>query len=240
MKCIFKCTLYVLFIMIFTYSCKPADYWYGEYAANGEIYYPGRIDSLSILPGNKRGMLRLRVSTDPQTSSLKVYLRNSLSSAYTVASYPIESGEHGMIKQIPIDNLVESTYTANVYSFTDKGDSSRAVTASQFIYGTSYNNTLINRTASSIDKTKPTQIIIIFDKESNLPREGTFYPMQYTEVRYLTNTGDSTTVKLTPWEFSVPVPDIKNPSDISYRTAYKPVISSLDYFYTGYKTIQLK
>jgi hypothetical protein len=240
MKQLLNYIFYILIALTSIYSCKPSDYWYGDYAKNGEIYYPGRVDSLSILPGNKRGTIRLRVSTDPQTSSLKVYLRSSLSSEQKVSSHPIESNEHGKFKLISLNDLNEATYSASIYSFTDKGDSSRAVTASQFIYGDSYTNTLVNRTASKIDKTDPKQIYLIFDKESNLPRQGTFYPMQYTEVSYIKSSGDSNTVQLTPWDISVQMPDIKSSSEISYRTAYKPVQNSLDLFYTDYKTIQFK
>jgi len=224
------CTFFLLI-----YSCKPSDYYYGEYLAKGEIYYPGRIDSLSIIPGNRRAKLRFRITTDPKVSVLKVALRNSLSPDQELLTFPIEQGEHGHIRIIELDNLVESTYTVNVYTATASGDSSRAVTASQFVYGQSYIKTLVNRTASSINKADPAQHYLLFASESNLPRQGTFYPMQYTEVKYLNTSGDSTTVKIMPYETAASLLNIASPSTIVYRTAYKPVATSLDYFYTDKK-----
>jgi uncharacterized membrane protein len=64
-----KYILGICVIFLLLYSCKPADYYYGEYLANGELYYPGRIDSLSIIPGNQRAKLRLRITTDRQTAA---------------------------------------------------------------------------------------------------------------------------------------------------------------------------
>jgi hypothetical protein len=217
------------------YSCKPADYYYGEYLANGELYYPGRIDSLSIIPGNQRAKLRLRITTDPKVNTLKVALRNSLSPDQQLLTFPIAEGEHGQIRLIELDDLVEATYTVNVYTATANGDSSRTVAASQFIYGESYIKTLVNRTVSGINKTDPGLHYLIFASESNLPRQGTFYPMQYTEVKYRNTSGDSTTVTITPYETLASLEDIASPSTITYRTVYKPVVASLDYFYTDKK-----
>lgn len=221
-------------IILFLYSCKPSDYYYGEYLKNGEVYYPGRVDSLSIIPGNQRAILRFRTTTDPKVSCVKVYLRSSLSPIAEVKTYPIATNEHGKIKQIALESLSEATYTANVYSFTAEGDSSRSVTSSQFIYGQSYIRTLVNRSFVKFDKTDANEHFLVLARESNLPRQGTFYPMQYTEVTYLNNSGDSTTVNITPYEDFASLKNIANSSTVKYRTVYKPIQSSIDYFYSAY------
>lgn len=221
-------------IIFLAYSCKPSDYYYGEYLKNGEIYYPGRVDSLSIIPGNQRAILRFRATTDPKVNSVKVYLRSSLSPIAEIKSYPIEANEHGKIKTIALEQLFEATYTANIHSFTSQGDSSRAVTTSQFIYGQSYIRTLVNRSFLKFDRTNSNEHFLVLARESNLPRQGTFYPMQFTEVSYLNNSGDSTTVRITPYEDFVSLKNIASPSTVRYRTVYKPVLASIDYFYTAF------
>jgi len=221
-------------IVFMAHSCKPSDYYYADYLKNGEIYYPGRVDSLSIIPGNQRAILRFRATTDPKVNSVKVYLRSSLSPAAEIKSYAIEANEHGKIKLIVLEGLSEATYTANVHSFTSQGDSSRAVTTSQFIYGQSYIRTLVNRSFLKFDKTNANEHFLVLARESNLPRQGTFYPMQFTEVTYLNNAGDSTTVRITPYEDFASLKNIASPSTIKYRTLYKPVLASIDYFYTAF------
>lgn len=234
MKKILNYMLIVLGTVLLTYSCKPSDYYYGEYLKNGEIYYPGRVDSLSIIPGNQRGILRFKVTTDPKVNSVRVYLRSSLSPTAEVKNYPIEASEHGKIKLITLDGLSEATYTANVYSFTNQGDSSRSVASSQFIYGQSYIRTLVNRSFSKFDKANANEHFLVLARENNLPRQGTFYPMQFTEVTYRNNSGDSTTVRITPYEDFASLKNIASPSTVKYRTVYKPVQASIDYFYTAF------
>ncbi len=227
-------------LIIFANACKPADYYYGEYLENGEVYYPGRVDSLSIIPGNERAQLRFRATTDPKVNQVKVYLRSSLSPKPDVLSFPINVGEHGKFKMIDLNNLSEATYTANVYSFSSEKDSSRVVSASQFIYGKSYINTLVNRSFSKFDLTAPSKPYLVFARENNLPKEGSFYHMQFTEVTYLSNKGDSTKVQVTPYHDYVELVDIAKPSTLKYRTFYKPVQTSIDYFTTAFEDIEFK
>lgn len=227
----------VLFISFNIVSCKPADYWYGEYLENGEIYYPGRIDSLTIIPGNQRAQLRFRITTDPKITNLKIYLRNSLSANQEHYEFDVQAGDHGQLASIQLDDLSEATYTATVFSFTAEGDSSRAVTAAQFIYGISYINTLTNRPFLRIDTTDPTTPFFVFSREPNLPREGVFYPMQFTEIEYTSQTGETKVIRATPYEEFIDIADVAIPSTIRYRTAYKPIVTSLDTFYTGYSEV---
>jgi hypothetical protein len=228
--------LFILLGVIF--SCKPSDYYYSDFLKGSEIYYPGRIDSLSIIPGDQRAQLRFRASSDPKIVAVKVYLRNSLSPSQSVHEFPINSGDHGNFKLINFDELQEATYTANVYSISNTGDSSQFVSASQFIYGQAYNRTLVNRIVARIDKADPSKQYIVFNRESNLPKEGTFYPMQFTEVEYETLDGGTNMIKLTPYQEFGSIENIANSTKIKYRTAYKPVANSIDYFYTDYNEIE--
>jgi len=151
-----------------------------------------------------------------------------------VKNYPIEASEHGKIKLIPLNGLSEATYTANVFSFTGEGDSSRTVASSQFIYGQSYIRTLVNRSFLKFDKSNAGEHFLVLARENNLPRQGTFYPMQFTEVTYLNNAGDSTTVRITPYEDFASLKNIISPSTVKYRTVYKPVQASVDFFHTAF------
>ncbi|MGA6118754.1 DUF4998 domain-containing protein [Sphingobacterium anhuiense] len=224
-------------LLVAVSNCKPADYYYGDYLKNGEIYYPGRIDSLTLIPGNKRAILRFQMTTDPKVKLLKVFLRNSLSSKQTIMPFDVASNSYGKIREINLDQLEEATYSIDVRSYSGN-DSSQSVNTNQYIYGERYNLTLINRTFSSFDKANSALHKATFNAESNLPREGTFFPMQYTEVVYQKVNGEMMTVRITPYETKVNLQDIASPSTIKYRTVYKPIAQSIDFFYTSYKEIQ--
>lgn len=227
-------------IALMIYSCKPSDYYYGEYLDKGEVYYPGRIDSLSLIPGNLRAKIRFRVTTDPKVNRVKVHLRNSLAPTVTVETYPIATGEHGKFKIIDLENLAEATYTAQVYSFDAKGDSSRLVSTNQFVYGNSYIRTLVNRSSLKFDASEPGKIYLVFARENNLPKEGNFYPMQYTEIKYSATNGEAKSIQLTPYKDFADVSDIQTGTTVQFRTVYKPIHNSLDYFYTEYRTLEYK
>ncbi|TXH55255.1 MAG: DUF4998 domain-containing protein [Bacteroidia bacterium] len=219
-------------------GCSKTGETYKEYLKQGEVYYPGRIDSLSIIPGNQRAILRFQMTTDPKVKSFKVFLRNSLSPNITVLDFPIESNDFGMIKEYELNNLDEATYSINVRTYASAVDSSRAVAANQFIYGNRYASTLINRSFVSFNKTNPSTPFIVFARETNLPRPGTFYPMQYTEVQYETVSGEIKISKATPYEEYASLVDVKPGSLVKYRTVYMPVKNSIDLFYTDYKEVQ--
>ncbi|MCF3110382.1 DUF4998 domain-containing protein [Niabella sp. CC-SYL272] len=234
---------YVLFVGTITISllgCTRSDEYYGDYLKQGEVYYPGRIDSLSIIPGDRRAILRFRMTTDPKISFFKAFVRNSLSSNQTVLRFPVAATDYGKIKEYPLDNLDESTYSIDIRTYASDTDSSRAVTTSQFIYGQSYANTLTNR--SFLKFAAPDTIITVpsavFAREPNLPRPGNFYPMQYTEVVYINTSGAEVSVKITPYEEFALLGNIKNPSTIKYRTVYKPMAAVIDFFYTPFKEAQ--
>lgn len=231
----------ILFSVTFIiFGCTRSDEYYREYLKKGEVYYPGRIDSLSIIPGDRKGVLRLRMTTDPKIVLFKAFVRNSLSANQTVLTFPVAPGDYGKIKEYVLNNLEEATYTIDIRTYASETDSSRSVTANQFIYGQRYINTLINRSFLSFDKTDPAMPSAVFAREPNLPRVGTFYPMQFTEVKYTKTGGATALVSITPYEEYASLPDIADNTTIQYRTVYKPVSNAIDYFYTAYKEAVFK
>ncbi|MGC4234057.1 MAG: DUF4998 domain-containing protein [Niabella sp.] len=237
MKKLLSNIIFIFSIALVAFGCTRYDEYYREYLKNGEIYYPGRIDSLSIIPGDRKGVLRLRMTTDPKVMSFKAFVRNSLSANQTVLTFPVAPGDYGKIKEYTLENLEEATYTIDIRTYASETDSSRSVTVSQFIYGQSYINTLINRSFLSFNKTDPERPAAVFAREPNLPRVGTFYPMQFTEVKYTKKDGDVAVVAITPYEEYAFLPDIATNTTVQYRTVYKPVNNSVDYFYTSYKEV---
>ncbi len=235
MKKLLNNTIFILSIALVLFGCTRSDEYYREYLKNGEIYYPGRVDSLSIIPGDRKGVLRMRMTTDPKIVSFKAFVRNSLSANETVLTFPVVPGDYGKIKEYALNNLEEATYTINIRTYASETDSSRSVAVSQFIYGQSYANTLINRSFLKFDKSDIAKPSAVFAREPNLPRVGTFYPMQFTEVKYTKTGGEVAVVSITPYEEYAFLPGIEANTTVQYRTVYKPVSNSVDYFYTAYK-----
>jgi hypothetical protein len=220
-------------LMVILSGCEKTGEAYKEYLQTGEIYYPGRIDSLSLLTGNLRGRIRFKMTSDPKVTRLKAFVRNSLSPDEVQIDIPVQPNEYGSIKQVDLPNLKETSYSISIRSYSAANDSSRAVAASQFIYGPNYNSALSNRIFSAF-RLSGAKDSILFRPEINLPKPGIFYIMQLTEIVY-TNTGNGMdTVRITPYENRVALPGIKNPSVVQYRTAFMPIENCIDLFYTPF------
>lgn len=215
--------------LLLSVSCKPADYYYADYLKNGEISYPGRVDSLQVKPGNKRALLSMRISTDPKVVKLKILMRSSLESFDRSEIIDLTPADIGQNRAYNLDDLSESVYTFEVRSFDAKGDSSQNSLISNVIYGDRYRNALPNRIFESF------QIIdevpnLTFAQETNLPQKGTFYPMQRTAVVYTDLANESQVVYLDPYEVFAKLKDIKKGSTIYFSTHYKPEVNAIDEF----------
>ncbi len=218
-------------------GCEKTGEAYKEYLKTGEVYYPGRIDSLSLLTGNLRGRIRFRMTSDPKVTLLKAFVRNSLSAGMIQIDIPIRTDEYSSIKEVDLPGLQETTYSISIRSYSGSQDSSRPVSASQFIYGSNYNSALANRVFSAF-RFSDGMDSVVFRPEVNLPQPGNFYPMQLTEIVYTNAGGGMDTVRITPYENRAALPGIQNPGIVKYRTAYMPVENCIDLFYTSFAEVQ--
>lgn len=217
-------------------SCDKRGEAYKEYLSKGEIYYPGRVDSLTLFTGNLRGQARFKVTTDPKVTKLKLKLRNTLSVNYVESVVDILPDEHGNYKSVDLPNLEEALYTVSVSSFSGQ-DSSREVITSQYIYGPTYVRSLTNRILTGFNHSNPEVSFIVFKNEPNLPQRGKFFPIQVTEVIYESNNGEVVKVIVSPYDDAVPLTDIKNNSIVRYRTSYMPIEKSLDVFWSEFSEV---
>lgn len=105
MKQLLNNIIVILSVILVLFGCTRSDEYYRDYLKNGEIYYPGRIDSLSIIPGDRKAVLRFRMTTDPKIQTIKAFVRNSLSPNQTVLTFPVTQGDYGKIKSMHLITL---------------------------------------------------------------------------------------------------------------------------------------
>lgn len=222
----------ILFIILYLASMcnKPSNYYSAPFLNNAETAKPGRVDSLTILPGRNRALLRFIVSPDRRVTKVRISYSSSLSPDVKTSFVTITDQDYGSRKEVAIDNLPEATLIANVVSFSNNGDSSTVAQVAGTIYGDRYIASLYNRVYQNMTTVSGVKYMN-FINESAKPQDSTvFYPLQKTVVTYPKASGGTNTFQISAFTNSVPVPDIAATGTIKLYSLFKPVQSSIDIF----------
>ncbi len=237
MKKIFLSSIAVVLLLILLRCGKSSDYYSSPFLNEAELAKPGMVDSLQILPGKNRAVLKFIVGPDRRVTKLKISHNSSLSSVVTNTIVDVNARDYGNYKEVPINNLPEATLIVRIVSFDSKGDSSNVVTGTGFIYGERYLSSLYNRiylNTTTVNAVKQ----LNFQNESNKPRDATvFYTLQKTIVTYSNTLGATSTVEISPFLNEMKVPDIAATGTISHYSSFKPTENSIDTFTSAPITI---
>lgn len=230
MRKIFFLSIVFSAMLILSNCGRPNDYYSADFLNNAELAKPGKVDSLQILPGRNRAVLKFIVAPDRRVNKLKVAYSSSVGAEVNSTMVDIAANEYGNYKEVAIDNLPEATLLVNITSYDTKGDSSNTVTGSGFIYGDRYITSLYNRiyqNTTTINGVKQ----LNFQNESAKPRDTTvFYTLQKTVVTYTKAGGGVSTIEISPFANDVKVPDIATTGTIRHYSIFKPVVQAIDTF----------
>lgn len=219
-------------------SCgKSSDYYYKDFLDQAEIAKPGKVDSLQLLPGANRAILRFIVGPDRRVNRLLVSYNTSLSAEVSEITVNITEQDYANYKEVLIEGLPEATLIANVATFSETGAASNLAETSARIYGLQYVSTLGNRIFEQFTTDEEVKQIN-FLQESGLPQNpDVFTTMQHTEIVYPISATDSATLVISPYERVAALPNIVSTGSLKFRTSYKPVENALDSFYGPWREI---
>ncbi|HYH55429.1 MAG TPA: DUF4998 domain-containing protein [Anseongella sp.] len=206
-------------------SCTKEDE-YKEFAAGGEITYPGRVDSVIVQSGYNRLNLKIVMGSDPAVTRLKAYWNDR---ADSVEVELVRTEENDTL-DIMIDDLAEGQYNFNIYTYDSENNVSVVKNASGNVYGDSYQRALANRGIKSLQRSRDGHRIII---DWNAPGAGeAAMELNYTDVngvsRSLTAPGGQMVTELPSYEeesllryrsIFLPEPDARWPLFIAVRGA---------------------
>ncbi|MFV0564883.1 MAG: DUF4998 domain-containing protein [Flavobacteriaceae bacterium] len=212
-------------IFIGVYSCSD-DTEYLKYTKGGEVSYTGAIDSLEILPGQNRVLVKGLIIGDPKVTEVRVYW-NSRTDSVTV---PVNRTSGVDVVETIITGLAENVYNFEVRTFDAQGNSSIAISRSAEVYGDRYIASLFNR---------PIENNVLIDSELviNFAEMDLSSGVLGSEVEYMSTANELTTVFIDISEESVTIPDFLSGSAYRYRTAFIPDENSIDNFYTAYEEV---
>lgn len=216
-----RITLVYLFLLFVSFSCSEWDE-FKEYTKDGEIIYPGKMDSVVIYPGKERVQFNAVLNPDPSIVNYKIIWNDGKDSV----SFDIDKASG----YFPVENIFtvdEGVKSFVVYTYDEQGNVSIPVNAVGVSYGDAYRRKLNNRLISEL----------VFEDEGttiNWSQMDLTTGPQYTVVEY--EVDGSTKILETPIsESSTFLEGLTSSTNITYRTVFKPEINSIDTFSTAFE-----
>lgn len=203
-------------------ACDDMSSVYQEYLDRGEDIYIGIADSLSIVPGNQRAIVKWKIDADPKLKDCVIKWGETDSIVFPIErTTPAPMWMEREIKEIPEGSLAFTAYTRDIY-----GNKSLKSEKSQMIYGQKYIDAQSPRKIGSIDVYGPDSLIMIWNTLDNCVGVNMHYRSKLDEKKYLFIEANQTKVDLDDFVLG---------AEFSYETLYKPSVACIDTFATATK-----
>lgn len=200
-------------------ACKKMDATYSEYLKDGEIVYVHKADSLKLFPGKNRVKLSWLLGNDTRVSRAMIFWNSRADSM----EYSIQRTPGINTISVVIPDLTEGSYTFEVFTYDEKGNTSIKADVTGNVYGDHYLSSLVNRKAKTAVFQNPNAVVNWYDASSGAIK---------IELTYKDKQGVSHTVLAPATEATTTLANYKSGSEISYRTLFVPEPTSIDTFFT--------
>lgn len=217
MKNIFNIITAGCLVLATLYSCSKMDE-YKKYVPDKPKVYPGMADSVTVLPGNNRVKLQWIHKSDPTITSAKVFW-NGRADSVTV---PVNRTQGVDTVSVIINNLDETSYTFDVFTYDKENNRSVPATKTGKVYGAKYHQALQNRTVTAVNLIAPANMLVVVWAEADTVNVD-------TKVFYTDAAGEEQVFRLTPDQNVTPL-SWKIGTKVYYQSAYKPTANAIDTF----------
>lgn len=198
-------------------ACGKSDTAYKDFAPEGEVVYPGKVDSVKIYPGNNRVKLTWLLKTDSRITKCRVYWNQRQDSLEVAVTRTAGVDTITVL----LNNMTEGPYSFDVYSYNAKGNVSIKTNATGDVYGPFYTGNLVNRlfrkAVYSAGKTRIEWVVAD-------PRS---FGLQ---LRYKDLAGVTQTLLVPSKDMITNIPANVLNNELEYETLYLPVPNAIDTF----------
>jgi hypothetical protein len=224
-------------LLVMMLSCSDMNDKHDIYLSMGEEIYIGKVDSVHVLPGNKRVKVRFWAS-DPRCKSVGFFWSPYNDSVFvninktsSVDSFEVVIGGVNSEKII-----AEGNYTFKIFTYDNKGHRSVPYEKIVKVYGSRYESSLSNRVLTSRLYSSATGTLsLYFGLPINEDDIG-------VAISYFDNNGVQNDSILVNGQITAPVviSNIDATKEVSYKTLYLPDPLAIDTFHAVPRTIQLQ
>lgn len=207
-------------------GCGEMDATYKQYIKDGETIYAGSLDSARLFSGEGRLLLYGLIS-DPMVSLVKVFYNNRQDSILV----PIEQMHKVDTVRLEITGLEEGSYSFDIFTYDDEGNSSVKVNVIGNVYGENYRKTLLTTPVRNA----------LFNEGIVTVEWGSPDPTALaSEIRYNNGQTEGNTLYVPSGTASSILNDYPEKVPFRYRTFYLPEPTALDTFYTDFQEVIVK
>lgn len=204
---------------------------YEDFIKDGEIVYPSKVDSLTVLSGNNRMMVQFLKPDDPTISKARIYWKNKQDSI----DVAIDQSQDTV--NVLIDSLKkEGTYAIDIHLFDKNGNISIGKSAIGHVYGNNYSNSISSRPTSEVSlKVSGNRSILIDWVPSSSEAIG-------TEITYVDSTDSEKDIFVPNDSIQTEIFDLRDldMSNLEYKTLFKPEPTAIDTFYASIRSAELE
>lgn len=208
-----------LIIATLSMSCGKMDSLYSGFLEEGEFIYPAKADSLKSRSGDYRLELSWVVFSDPNVKQAVIYWDNRRDSLEVVVS---KSSRPDTIRVL-LTNMEEKSYTFEVFTRDNEGNTSVRSEVLGVVYGDTYRNSLLTRAVRSLFVQDDTLLIDWMPSEENSVGDLVFYKDLDGETHRLF---------VPPWEDTTRLLAYAPENNFVYQSLFLPDSLAIDTFRT--------
>jgi len=203
------------------------DDYKAKYMAGGSLTYPGIMDSVKILSGNKRVIITGLFTSDPKIVKYRVFWNSKQDSV----EMPVKRTAGVDSVRLSIPNLPEGMMSFEIRTYDAQNHKSIPIRQAANIYGDLYQSGIVNRaiTKAELQSDKSAMISWV---DANADAGIVAMEFKYTNTD---GVAKDTIVKSVSRGLVISLPKFKAGNKFSYRTLYLPIATAIDIFYTDYQ-----
>lgn len=220
-------SLCLLLLIIFS-SCSKIDDYKAKYMAGGPIVYPGKMDSVKILPGKNRVEVTGLFTSDPKIVKYRVFWNSRQDSL----ERPIKRTAGVDTAMVFIPNLPEGLMSFEIRTYDNLGNPSIPVFVAANVYGNLYQGSLTNRGVIKNGLNSNGFLTISWVDINNV--DG-LQNIRIKNIDNILNPIDTTIVSAIA-NFVTVLPGFSPGDYYSYRASYLPEPTAIDTFYVNYSS----
>lgn len=208
----------IVLVLLGMQSCSEMNELHKPYLDEGELIYAEKVDTVLVGSGNERVELSMQINSE-NIKTARIFWNNDMDSVDVDVNF-----QKGVFNKI-ITDLNEQQYIFKFITFDGFGNKSLPYEREGVVYGSNYQNTVSNRTITSVTANSNNEIVINWAENFD-------EKLHHSNVIFTDADGDQITNEVLGTDRSIKL--LNFASDLRYNTVFLPDSTAIDFFSTNF------